>query len=172
LPNSRHLSLHSFVTPPILNDSSPLRATQRIYPVTGSLFEKTVKVSAIKLDLNRNRQHTIEGTHRKRIRRSFCLARSASDSDPSGSRLEPDLIRPILIPDSLRNSLRRKTLPDIFNRTLDGTWNVYWFQGEPNFNMEMEMEDLLTRSMNIESDSWLAEVTGWSAGVDTPMTST
>jgi len=74
-----------------------------------------VKVSAIKLDLNR--QHAVEGTHRKRIRRSFGLALSASDSDPSGSRLEPELTHPISIPDSVYHGYCsfRSTLLDELN---------------------------------------------------------
>ena len=64
--------------------------------------EKMVKTSAIKLDLNH--QHAVEGTKQKRIRCSFGLATSASDSNPSGSQLEPELGHPTVIPDSINHS--------------------------------------------------------------------
>ena len=51
---------------------------------------------------------------------------------------------------------------DIFNMTLDGPWNHYWFQGAQNLALELEMQDLVARDMNLDLDSSLRQVAGWS----------
>jgi hypothetical protein len=78
-----------------------------------------VKISAIKIDLNR--EHAVEGTHRKRIRRSFGYASSANDCDPTGSRLEPEHGHPSSIPDDINHSYFsfRTNLLDDLNEDLD-----------------------------------------------------
>ncbi|KAF8314884.1 uncharacterized protein EI90DRAFT_3135607 [Cantharellus anzutake] len=52
-------------------------------------------------------------------------------------------------------SLQGKMICDIFNMTLDGPWNHYWFQGAQNLALELEMQDLVTRDMNLDLDSSL-----------------
>ncbi|KAF8309525.1 uncharacterized protein EI90DRAFT_3080628, partial [Cantharellus anzutake] len=63
--------------------------------------EKMVKISSIKPDLNH--QHAVDGSHGKRIRRSFGLAPFASDHDPSGGRLELEHGHPSCIPDDINH---------------------------------------------------------------------
>jgi hypothetical protein len=46
--------------------------------------------------------------------------------------------------------------------TLDGPWNHYWFQGTQNFALELEMQDFVARDMNLDMDSSLGQVAGWS----------
>jgi len=47
-----------------------------------------VMISTINLDLHR--QHALEGTSRKRVKRSFGVPVNDTDSDRMGGRLEPD----------------------------------------------------------------------------------
>ncbi|KAF8334909.1 uncharacterized protein EI90DRAFT_3048826, partial [Cantharellus anzutake] len=47
-------------------------------------------------------------------------------------------------------SLQGKAICDIFNMTLDGPWNHYWFQGTQNFTLELEMQDFVARDMNLD----------------------
>ncbi|KAF8329069.1 uncharacterized protein EI90DRAFT_3125359 [Cantharellus anzutake] len=54
-------------------------------------------------------------------------------------------------------SLQGKMICDIFNMTLDGPWNHYWFQGAQNLALELEMQDLVTRDMNLDLDSSLGQ---------------
>ena len=84
---------------------------ERFFSVTGNTksparnrlsIDKMVKASVIKLDLNR--QHVINGNHRKRARRTFGLPPSKTDNDPSGSRIEPELGHPSLISDDNEHS--------------------------------------------------------------------
>ncbi|KAF9515458.1 hypothetical protein BS47DRAFT_1391642 [Hydnum rufescens UP504] len=56
---------------------------------------------------------------------------------------------------------RKWTLKEVFNLTLDGPWNAYWFQGERNTMAETEVGDLITRQANLDLDPTLANTTGW-----------
>ena len=46
--------------------------------------------------------------------------------------------------------------------TLDGPWNLYWFQGVQKLTSEVEMEDFIARGMNLDiefgSDCRMANV--------------
>ncbi|KAF8316267.1 uncharacterized protein EI90DRAFT_3067809, partial [Cantharellus anzutake] len=89
--------------------------------------EKMVKISSIKLDLNH--QHAVDGSHRKRIRRSFGLAPSTSDRDPSGGHLEPEHGHPSCIPDDINHGYH----PFRANLLQDLTSDYNAEQSEMNF---------------------------------------
>ncbi|KAF8342066.1 uncharacterized protein EI90DRAFT_3032020, partial [Cantharellus anzutake] len=129
--------------------------------------EKMVKISSIKPDLNH--QHAVDGSHGKRIRRSFGLAPFASDHDPSGADLTSDYDAEQSEMNFARSlpsrspNLQGKRVRDIFNLTRDSMW----IQGERNLVLETEMEGPLTRERNLDLDGSLETVAGWNVSGDT-----
>ncbi|KAF9520227.1 hypothetical protein BS47DRAFT_1481590 [Hydnum rufescens UP504] len=64
---------------------------------------------------------------------------------------------------------RKWTLKEVFNLTLDGPWNAYWFQGERNTMAETEVGDLMTRQANLDLDPTLTSTAGWTVN-ENPVT--
>ncbi|KAF8324291.1 uncharacterized protein EI90DRAFT_3075715 [Cantharellus anzutake] len=142
--------------------------------------------SSIKPDLNH--QHAVDGSHGKRIRRSFGLAPFASDHDPSGGRLELEHGHPSCIPDDINHGYH----PFRANLLQDLTSDYDAEQSEMNFARSLpsrspqgvslqgkrarDIFNLTRDSMwiqgernlrNLDLDGSLETVAGWNVSGDT-----